>query len=204
MTFTPPALAATPFDLGDAPVHFDQGQSRSGSGPNSGVLGLVPRSAPILADARTGFSIHASNAADADRGDDGVAARLPFPTGRLARFSTHSRRVRVDRTARLCGWVDFDLSGTFGRPERACTDVPAGSTSAELTWSGRPAAAGRSYAAAADRVGRGRGRRADRPSDGEIEDYRVRFVNRELAALPDLSLTKTVSPNQDESRSARN
>ena len=34
------------------------------------------------------------------------------------------------------------------------------------------------------------------PSDGEIEDYRVSFEDRELAGLPDLRLTKTVAPNR--------
>ena len=34
------------------------------------------------------------------------------------------------------------------------------------------------------------------PSDGEIEDYRVSFEDREPAALPDVSLTKTVTPKR--------
>jgi uncharacterized repeat protein (TIGR01451 family) len=98
--------------------------------------------------------------------------------------------------ARLCGWVDFDLSGTFGRSEQACTAVPARSTTAELAWSGRPAAAGSSYvrlrigsdsAAVAEPTG---------SSDGEIEDYRVRFEDRKLAAHSDMGLTKTVAPNR--------
>ena len=195
MTLSPTASAATPVDLGDAPVHFDKGHR----GPARAELG-GPRLGTSVsadhADARTGFSTHASNAADADRGDDGVAALAPFPVGRLARFSTKVAVSDVDRTARLCGWVDFDLNGTFGRTERACTEVSAGSTSTELAWSGRPAAAGRSYLRL--RIGSDAAKVAEPtgPSDGEIEDYRVSFVNRELAALPDLSLTKTVSPNR--------
>ena len=128
-----------------------------------------------------------------------TTAWWPFaaiPTGRLARFSTTVVVSEVDQVARLCGWVDFDLSGTFDSPERACTDVPAGSTSAKVTWSGRPAAAGRSYVRL--RLGSDAAEVAEPtgPSDGEIEDYRVRFEDRELAALPEVSLTKTVSPNR--------
>ena len=134
--------------------------------------------------------------ADDDGGDDGVAAFAPFPIGRAAGFSTTVVVSEVDRAARLCGWVDFDLSGTFGSSERACADVPAKSNSAELAWSGRPAAAGRSYARL--RIGSDAAAVAEStgPSDGEIEDYRVRFEDRELAALADVILTKTVAPNR--------
>ena len=63
-----------------------------------------------------------------------------------------------------------------------------------MTWSGRPAAAGRSYVRL--RIGSDAAEVAEPtgPSDGEIEDYRVSFENPELAALPDVSLTKTVAP----------
>ena len=162
MTYAPSAVAATSYDLGDAPVHFDKGHGGPAraelKGPRLGTTVSADRS-----DAETGFSVRASKAADEDGGDDGVAAFAPFPTGRLAKFSTAVVVSEVDQAARLCGWVDFDLSGTFGRPERACTDVPARVHLRQVGVVRTSGGRGPELCAAADRVGRGSGRRVDRP-----------------------------------------
>ena len=135
-------------------------------------------------DAETGFSVHASSAADQDGGDDGVAAFAPFPAGRWARFTTTVAVSEVDRTARLCGWVDFDLSGTFGSHRaglrRRASRVHLRRAGVVRTSGGR----GRSYVRL--RIGSDAAEVAEPtgPSDGEIEDYRVSFVDPEPAARP--------------------
>lgn len=189
-----PASAADDQDLGDAPTSFDvaaDGPARAGlSGPR---LGSTVTADAI--DAETGGSANASDTATGDRGDDAVGSFGSVRTGRLLTVTRDVAISRITGPTRVCGWIDFDQSGTFTDGERTCADTAAGDTSVTLSWRGQPDHAGNSYArlrigtTAAD-VEQAVGRSAD----GEVEDYRVEFVPPPVEPEPELTFTVTAAP----------
>jgi uncharacterized repeat protein (TIGR02059 family) len=78
----------------------------------------------------------------------------------------------VERTAKLCGWIDFNRDGAMSLAERTCaTDPATGATSATLNWTvPTNVVAGRTYARirlSYDAVPIPTGK----VSSGEVEDY---------------------------------
>jgi uncharacterized repeat protein (TIGR01451 family) len=97
----------------------------------------------------------------------------------------------VSKTARLCGYIDFQINSTFlDVGNQACADVAAGATSVPLTWTipvgtvlGSSFARFRlGYTAAQINLPKGR---AD---SGEVEDYPISILAR-----PQIILTKTTT-----------
>jgi CshA-type fibril repeat protein len=88
----------------------------------------------------------------------------------------------VERTARLCGWIDFNRDGTMSLAERTCATNPAaGATSATLNWTvPSDIVAGLTYARVRlsyDAVPIPSGK----VSSGEVEDY---SINIAASAIP--------------------
>ncbi|MSZ56128.1 MAG: hypothetical protein F2594_02215, partial [Actinobacteria bacterium] len=105
--------------------------------------------------------------------EDGVSSFAAVGVSDIG--STYSVPVSlsgVDRTARLCGWIDFNRDGVLSLAERSCATNPAaGATSATLNWT-VPAdiVAGPTYARirlSYDPVPIPTGK----VSSGEVEDY---------------------------------
>jgi uncharacterized delta-60 repeat protein/LPXTG-motif cell wall-anchored protein len=98
----------------------------------------------------------------------------------------------VSATANLCGWIDFNINGTFEVGERACATNPvSGDTSANLTWTiPNDAVAGATYA-------RLRLSYSDISSptgkvdSGEVEDYSLSIV---LAATTTTTTSSSLAP----------
>ena len=188
----PRPAAAADLDYGDAPAGYDT----TTRGPARAVVGELRLGAavtPDRVDPETGVSTHASASALSDPGDDGLAPVAPIPAGRLLRTGVDVRVSGVSGPTRLCGWLDFDLDGTFSTGERSCADLAAGATAAHLEWVGRPAAPGRSYlrlrlGTAAAQVGEATGA----AGPGEVEDHPVRFVAP--PPVPSASLALVVTP----------
>ncbi len=189
------AWAAAPQDLGDAPFGFDIGDN----GPARATIGGPRLGSAVTADALdpdTGASVHASESATGDAGDDAVSGFAPLRTGRLLTFSADLAVTQVSAPARVCGWVDFDLSGSFTEDERACVTVAAGATTARLSWTGLPADAGPSYVRLRIGTTSAQVERADGLSDsGEVEDYPLTFQPPAPTAQSILSLTKSAAPS---------
>ncbi|HEY5820336.1 MAG TPA: GEVED domain-containing protein [Propionibacteriaceae bacterium] len=190
-----PAGAAPPEDLGDAPAAFDFGDA----GPARATLAGPRLGSDVTADAidpETGASVNAGPTAKGDPGDDALSGFGPLRTGRLDTVTTTVALTRVSTSARVCGWVDFDLSESFTSAERACATAATGATSATLTWTGRPADVAVSYLRL--RVGT-TAAQVERPvglSDtGEVEDYPVRFAATPPPPRPALTLTASATPS---------
>ncbi len=86
----------------------------------------------------------------------------------------------VSKTARLCGYIDWNKGGTFTTNfnERACADVAAGSSSATLTWA-VPATVTVGSTYARFRLGYTAAQvesMTTRADSGEVEDYAVNLV----------------------------
>ncbi len=191
--YAPAARAAELLDLGDAPASYDDRPE----GPASAAIGgprLGRALTPDAIDPETGIPVNASDTARGDDGDDGISQLDPIVVGRSASLTVEITVSEIVDSARVCGWIDFDLDGGFGGTERVCGDVAAGADSASLTWVGRATTAGRSYARLRiDSVPE----RAERPTGGgtgEVEDYAVSFVEPQVAERAELTLTKTASP----------
>jgi len=136
--------------------------------------------------------------------DDGVSAWINSPTITFVPNSTYSTTIAlsgVERTANLCGWIDFNRDEYFAFSERACaTDPVANATSAMLTWT-VPANVGSgltyarvrlSYDSITDAVGK--------LGTGEVEDYSMLLPSDSLpAGVNDTSINgqdinQTISP----------
>lgn len=189
-----PALAAEPEDLGDAPASFDVG----GAGPARATLAGPRLGSEVTADAidpDTGVSVKSSPTAKGDTGDDALRSFGPLRTGRIGTFTAAVALSRVAGTPRVCGWIDFDLSGSFASAERACATAAAGDASVSLTWTGRPADVAVSYLRL--RVGSTEAQveRPDGLSDtGEVEDYPVDFEAAPAAPRSALTLNTSATP----------
>ncbi len=187
-----PAEAVSPFDLGDAPASYDGGRPARATlaGPRLGAAVTADRT-----DATTHVSLGSSNSATQDSGDDGVAKLDPLRVGRLDTLTADLALSQVTQTARVCGWVDFNQSGSFTAAERACADAPKGATKLQLSWVGRPAGVGRSYLRL--RIGRDASQ-VEQPTGssdtGEVEDYPVAFVAAPVPPPARISLVKTAKP----------
>lgn len=106
--------------------------------------------------------------------------------------ATYSLDVPVagaSRDAHVCGYLDLDRNGTFDTAEeRACGQVAAGATSAELSWT-MPGTVDVGATQARFRIGYTRSQ-VESPTgladSGEVEDYPLTILAR-----PQLVLTKT-------------
>ena len=112
-------------------------------------------------------------------------------------YSLPVSMVGVDRTARLCGWIDFNRDGVMSLAERTCATNPTtGATSATLSWT-VPAdiAAGRTYVRirlSYDPVPTP----SSKVSSGEVEDYSITIASFAVPNAVDDTSTNAQDINQ--------
>ncbi|MGL5930869.1 MAG: GEVED domain-containing protein, partial [Dermatophilaceae bacterium] len=186
-----------PEDFGDAPASYDTGTAAShvlsdlqmGPAVDADNVGTANATTSPNAVA-AGASASSTNGDGAD--EDGVTGAPPdLPTSRIGLPYTITVPISGASSAgQLCGFLDFNRSGTFTVPgERACAAIAAGATSVPLTWTvpAGSTSAGTtylrlraSYTTAQAELPTGR---AD---SGEVEDYSI-------SIFPTVRVTKTVA-----------
>ena len=194
-------------DFGLVPTTYES------SGVASHGVGSLKLGATVEADQAS--TLYANTNADAvprwtslatnAKKDDGVAAWVNSPTINFGSAgSTYSTTVAlsgVERTANLCGWIDFNRDEFFAYSERTCaTDPIANATSATLTWT-VPAGVGAgityarvrlSYDTITDAIGK--------LGTGEVEDYSMLLPSSSLpsgvndASTDGQDINQTISP----------
>jgi CshA-type fibril repeat protein len=194
-------------DFGLVPTTYES------SGVASHGVGSLKLGATVEADQAS--ALYANTNADAvprwtslannAKKDDGVAAWVNSPTINFGNpGSTYSTTVvlaGVERTANLCGWIDFNRDEFFAYSERTCaTDPIANATSATLTWT-VPANVGAgityarvrlSYDTITDATGK--------LGTGEVEDYSMLLPSNSLpsgvndASTNSQDINQTISP----------
>ena len=198
-------------DFGLVPTTYES------SGVASHGVGSLRLGATVEADQAS--ALYASTNADAvprwtslannAKKDDGVAAWVNSPTITFvpstptvpSTYSTTVALAGVERTANLCGWIDFNRDEFFAYSERTCaTDPIANATSATLTWT-VPADVGSgityarvrlSYDTITDAVGK--------LGTGEVEDYSMLLPSNSLpsgvndASTNGQDINQTISP----------
>lgn len=178
-------------DFGDAPASYDGGQTTSHVLSDL-ALGSTTAISAELRDRIVTATTASPNAGASASGDtDNALATVAAVSDSAATYSVTVPVSGVSKSARLCGYIDFNRDGDFGdASERACANVAAGATSAGLTWtlpSGAAYVAGNSYLRL--RLGYTTAQ-IESPTggadSGEIEDYPI-----VLATSTDLSVTKT-------------
>ncbi|MCB0906356.1 MAG: hypothetical protein KDB63_04465, partial [Nocardioidaceae bacterium] len=180
------SLAVTlPQDFGDAPGSFDATTAASHT-----LSDLTLGSGVTEDNANTRNATSSPNAGASAAGDtDDAFATLPnAPSEPGAGYSLTVPISGLSKSARLCGYIDFNRNGTFETAERACASPGAGATSATLTWTTPAgASAGSSYARL--RLGYTAAQiesPTGRANSGEVEDYPIT-----LAPRPTIVLRKT-------------
>ncbi|MGL5817537.1 MAG: DUF7507 domain-containing protein, partial [Phycicoccus sp.] len=185
-----------PEDFGDAPATYDPGTAAShvlsdlqiGSSVDADNTG-TPNAVTSPNAVAAGSSASSTNGDGID--EDGVTGAPPeLLTSRIG--ATYSVSVPISgasSTGQLCGFIDFNRSGTFTVPgERSCAAIAVGATSVPLTWtipSGSTSAGTTylrlraSYNTAQAQLPTGR---AD---SGEVEDYSI-------SIFPTVRVNKTV------------
>ncbi|MBD9470841.1 GEVED domain-containing protein [Pseudoxanthomonas sp. PXM01] len=126
-------------DFGDAPASYEP----TGTAAASHLVGGLMLGAAVTADNTSVFNTGGvrpspiGNAtATGDSNDDGTTFTTVVSTPGMI----HSQSVTLagtSRAGRVCGWIDFNRSGTFTNTspvERACADFAAGATSVDLRW----------------------------------------------------------------------
>jgi hypothetical protein len=171
-------------DFGSAPASYDSsatshsvGDLQIGAGVTADAIALLNPSSDLLGDSEDSTNFKAFPVEIPTFGAPGQNFTITFP-------------VTGSSDSKVCGWVDWNLDGTFEIGERQCADVASG-TSVEktLTWV-IPAGVTESptwlrLRASYDKVG------VELPNgkldSGEIEDYNVTFEaasNGGTAELP--------------------
>jgi uncharacterized repeat protein (TIGR01451 family) len=124
-------------DFGDAPASYDT--SKVDDGPQH----VLYRYDSATHTSAVGIGAQVDAEADAAADDDatGVADEDGVTLGPLRADQTgYSADLAVvntsGRDATLAGWVDANADGVFDPAERAFVTVPAGATSAQLSWTG--------------------------------------------------------------------
>jgi LPXTG-motif cell wall-anchored protein len=165
---------SVPQDFGDAPASYDAGAAASADTADLKLGATVTEDNATVANGNA--SPNAGATAAGDTGDDGVV--LPVLAQNLTTYSTAVTISGASAAGQVCGWIDFNRSGTFTAAERACAAVTAGQTTATLTWTGITglilgntyARFRIGYATAATQSPTGRS------DSGEIEDYLLPVV----------------------------
>ena len=192
-------------DFGGAPASYEGGGTAAAHLLSDLRLGstVSAEKTATAADANggaTGTGLFTTSplaaAAGAAPGDDndGVASFPALTTDLIGQTYTVSPTLSgASRSGKLCGWIDFDRSGTFASTEGVCTNFSAGATSAPLAWT-VPAAttAGPTYARFRTTYDTAMTTSSFNGlfSSGEVEDYLVHIK-------PVVKIIKTLSPVSD-------
>lgn len=134
----PPTASVTFFDtdFGDAPASYG---TATASHTLSGIVGAP--STPTLAlgatrDMEAAAAVTAGATGDDTTGsddEDAVSGTPTFITNGAMSLAVPLRNT-TGATATLAGWVDFNRDGAFQATELVTASVPAGATTATLTW----------------------------------------------------------------------
>ncbi|MFC0628957.1 Ig-like domain-containing protein [Kribbella deserti] len=181
-------VASVGQDFGDAPASYDAGNAARAVLSNLKLGSTVTEDNQNVANSAT--SPNAGASATGDGGDDGVTL-----TPILTTATTYSATVALSgatKPGQVCGWIDFNKSGTFQVGERACAAVASGQTSATLTWPGLSGlTAGATYARFRVGYTTAQVQSPTGASDsGEVEDYPFTIVAPQPpTATPDTDTT---------------
>jgi hypothetical protein len=127
------------------------------------------------------------------RSEDGVQAFDDLRSGSPATVTKTVAIAGSTEQVRVCGWLDFDLSGSFDPAERSCTTAAAGAGTATLSFIGVPEGAGTSYARFRIGYNAVQVESPTGPSDaGEVEDYTIAVV----APKASLRLEESITPDR--------
>ncbi|MGO1070680.1 GEVED domain-containing protein [Lysobacter sp. CA199] len=175
-------------DFGDAPASYDA------SAAASHILDGLRLGATVDADNTNVFNPQAAaitpspNAVAAGADNNGAAGDGADENGLTTPLATlHTGLIGTAYTltptlsggtaaGRVCGWIDFNRNGVFDTAEGICSNVLAGATSTNLTWTVPIATtAGRSYVRL--RATQGTQLSESTPTgrfdSGEVEDYMI-------------------------------
>lgn len=188
-------------DFGDAPASYNV--TKAGNGPGH----IIETTQTGTVTLKLGANVDAEADGIASAGDnddntgslddeDGMTATFPgIPSGANPAVTNYTVTLAVSNNtgsaANLCGWIDWNVNGTFDAGEGVCTTVPNGATSASLVW---PSATFNGTAGTTSTYARFRitsdALTGSSPngaaSNGEVEDYLVNF--------PPVCVTKVVQP----------
>lgn len=133
-------------DFGDAPATYDT--AKADGGPQHVLYRFD--SATHTSALSIGALVDAETDAVADDDSSGVADEDGVTLASLrADQTTFTSDVTVvnttGRNATLAGWIDANADGVFDPSERAVVTVPAGATSAQLSWTGLTPVAGSTW-----------------------------------------------------------
>jgi uncharacterized repeat protein (TIGR01451 family) len=185
-------------DFSDAPASYNAGGQAPAHVVGDLKLGPTIDAEQATTANPTTSSFATSGAAVNTAGDNAVGAdedaiSTPWPTLTTAMIGTNYPLTvpisGASKAGQVCGWIDFDHSGTFNTTapvERACANFAAGATSVVLNWT-VPAqtSAGFTYARLRAAYGTVVGATGLEDS-GEVEDYA-------LTILPTVRVNKTIT-----------
>jgi uncharacterized repeat protein (TIGR02059 family) len=189
-------VASVVEDFGQLPVGYD-------SPAASHVVGHLKLGSVVTADnlnvlygTTNADAVSAGAAIPAN--EDGVSSLAAL--GDADAGTTYSLPVSlsgVERTAKLCGWIDFNRDGTMSLAERTCATNPAaGATSATLSWTvPSDIVAGLTYARirlSYDAVPIPTGK----VSSGEVEDYSFIIASNAIPSAVNDTSTNAQDINQ--------
>ena len=196
--------AASPIllDFGDAPASYGTALNADGARHGVPAYDEAAHTAPLMLgaaiDPEDNGRPGASALGDDDNGvadEDGVAGPIIATVGDQT-VVTVSATNDTDEAATLAGWIDLDGNGTFDASELVTVAVPAGSGAADyrLTF---PAVTTFDATFARFRLFNGTVASplpAGAASAGEVEDYAVTVIDRDLAIVKSSDFTADSRP----------
>jgi hypothetical protein len=189
-------------DFGDAPATYLTTKAANGPGHivETNASGIVTLKLGAGIDVEADGVISANADSDDTTGtvddENGINTVFPaIPQGPNPVVTNYTVSLSLSNTtgspANLCGWIDWNVNGTFDSGEGVCTTVANGATNATLVW---PLATFNGTAGTTPTYARFRittdaltGSSPGGPaSNGEVEDYLVNF--------PPVCVSKVVPP----------
>ncbi len=187
-------------DFGDAPATYAVSKASNGPGhivetnPLGNVTLRLGSGVDVETDGTASAIANYDDTTGVPNDENGMTASFPgIPDGPNPAITNYSVTLAVHNitgaAANLCGWIDWNVNGTFEAGEGVCTTVANGATTATLTW---PSATFIGTAGTTSTFARFRitsdamsGGNPEGPaSNGEVEDYNVNF--------PPICITKVV------------
>ena len=178
-------VASVTEDFGQAPSSYDSPVASHVFGPLSLGSTVTPDNLGVLYGTTNADQVSAGAALT--QIEDGVTT-WPSVGGAGSTYELDVALSNVEKSANLCGWIDFNRNGKFDYSERACAIDPAfGATTAKLSWtvpSGSALGTGGTYARirlSYDTVALPTGK----VGSGEVEDYALTLGPPPTTARPD-------------------
>jgi uncharacterized repeat protein (TIGR01451 family) len=188
-------------DFGGAPASYDSATAAGHLVTDLRLGATVSVENPLVVNGTaTGTTLISASpnavVAPAVAGDsnDGVTSFPPLTTADIGSSYTVTPTISgASRAGKICGWVDFDRSGTFTASEGVCNSFASGATSAPLAWTVPTATtAGPTYARVRVTYDTNMSTASFNGlfSSGEVEDYLVQIK-------PVVKIVKALVPTTD-------